>query len=94
MNDIVAALYFDCLTNNTAYEEFEEEVPLQQPRSPLNILTHGCGALRRLLYRETFDDLPTLLLPENAGVKVGTTLASWVGTTVTAGCGASGFGGA
>lgn len=49
INDIIAGRYFYGLTGNAAFETYEEEIPLQEPISPLNIFAHERGGLRRML---------------------------------------------
>lgn len=54
---ILAGNTVDDLKNNEAFSAFEDGVPLSIPSSSLNVFEHERSSLRRLLDRDTFDDL-------------------------------------
>lgn len=46
-----------------AFQPYEENCLLRQTESPLNVFAHARGVLRRLLDRDPFEDLQTVVLP-------------------------------
>lgn len=72
MQNIVAGREVEDLTDNPAFEEYEEDCPLQLPRSSVNVLAHERGAFRRTLDRDPFEDISTGVQPDGAVATFGT----------------------
>lgn len=62
MGEIVGGQEVPGLTNNAAFEAYEEDVPLQAPRSPWEIFAHERNALRQIVVDDPFEDFPTVVL--------------------------------
>lgn len=99
--DIHMGYIVDCctveeLTDNAAFEAYEENLQLRQTSSPLNVLANERGTLLRLLERDKFEDLPTAVPPENAGSGSGTSADATGngGSTATGNGGTAGTSGA
>lgn len=65
ISDIFAGRDFDGLTENAAFNAYDEDISLKDPVSVLKVFFYDIGALRSLLYHDQIDDLPTEAFWEN-----------------------------
>lgn len=93
MGDIVADVEGAELTNNEAYEAYEDDVTLREPVTYIGIFRHEREAIRMMTDADPFEGLPTVTLVGGAGEEGGNASRTGGGCGDAGGTGGDGGGG-